>query len=68
MSSAEWQYELKQANALYDAERINRDVYETRVKMAIYMIDKEGDTDIAQKISRAHGYSLAAIKKEINQQ
>ncbi|WP_236896942.1 hypothetical protein [Clostridium beijerinckii] len=66
MSSSEWQHELKEANTLYDAKRISRKTYETRVKMAIYMIDKEGDTDIAEKISRAHGYSLSAIKNEFS--
>ena len=64
MSWKEWQYELDEANKGYDAGRINYDTYEARVKTAIYMIYKAGNTSLANSISRAHGYSLDKIIKE----
>lgn len=67
MGWLEWKYELDEALKEYDNGRLSRDVYETREKFAIYMINKCGNTEAAKNIARAHGYSLDDLINEIDQ-
>lgn len=38
MSWKEWKHDLDEANKAYDSGRIEREVYETRIKYALCMI------------------------------
>ena len=67
MGWLEWKHDLDEANKAYDEGRIGREIYETRVKMAIYMINKCGESDIAEKIAKAHGYNFEKLIKEQNE-
>ena len=68
MGWLEWKYELDDANRAYDNGNIDRETYEIRVKMAIYMINKFGNEEAAKGIAKAHGYKLENIIKDIDKQ
>ena len=48
MGWKEWRYELEKANREYDCGMIDREIYESRVSFAIYMIYKCGNEDAAR--------------------
>lgn len=59
-----WKRLLDEANSDYDNGRISRDIYEGRVKFAIYHINKCGESNIALSIAKAHGYCFEDVIDE----
>ena len=64
MSWQEWKYELDKANSDYDLGIINKEIYETRIRFALYKIYEEGNTNMAEGIAKAHGYDMKKLLKE----
>ncbi len=64
MGWLEWKHELDVAHREYSNGRISSEVYKTREKFAIYMINKCGNKDAAKKIAKAHGYRIEELIKE----
>ena len=58
MSLGRWYAEKNEAQQEYDAERITREVYESRTKFAIGMIYRCEDKDAAKRMAKAHGYNI----------
>ena len=61
MSWKEWKHDLDEANKAYDSGRIEREVYETRIKYALCMIYEGGNVEMAEGIARAHGYDMEKL-------
>lgn len=66
MGWKEWRYELEKANREYDCGIVDREIYESRVSFAIYMIYKCGNEDAARGIAKAHGYDLEELLENGN--
>lgn len=64
MDNFRWERLLKEANSDYDNGRISRNIYELRVKDAIYNLNKIGKTDVAIRVSKAHGYYLEDVIRD----
>ena len=67
MSWQEWKYELDEANSDYDLGIINKKIYETRIRFALYKIYEEGNTKMAEGIAKAHGYDMKKLLEEFLQ-
>ncbi|MDY5244611.1 MAG: hypothetical protein SPH40_05415, partial [Anaerobutyricum soehngenii] len=59
MSWKEWKHDLDEANKAYDSGRIEREVYETRIKYALCMIYEGGNVEMAEGIAKAHAQKAA---------
>ena len=68
MGWKEWRYELEKANREYECGMIDREIYESRVSFAIYMIYKCGNEDAARGIAKAHGYDLEELLEKWEQE
>ena len=62
----EWKYAIKDADKEYDLRILSREAYESRIKYAIYMINKLGNKEYAKKIAKARGYRLEDLINAID--